>query len=86
MKDEGEKYNEHMNTMNWAGTMDAFMNPNKMLVESATMIFIIAFMMFCMVMLIWKGPVLSAGEMMAGFFGLLLTLSIAVKQYANFRY
>jgi len=50
------------------------------------MIFILAFMLFSLVILIWKGPTLGTGEMMAMFFGLILTVTIAVRQYAAFRY
>ncbi len=72
--------------VDWASQTVGILSPNKMLVESATMIYILSFMMFSMVMLIWKGPSLGTGEMMAMFFGLLLTMSIAIRQYAAFRY
>ena len=72
--------------VNWSSAMVDMFSPKAMLVESATMIFIIAFMMFSLVMLIWKGPELGTGEMMAMFFGLLLTMTIAIRQYAAFRY
>ena len=72
--------------VDWATQSVAILSPNKMLVESATMIYILSFMMFSLVMLIWKGPSLGTGEMMAMFFGLLLTMSIAIRQYAAFRY
>jgi len=72
--------------INWSSTTIGLLSPNKMLVESATMIFILAFMMFSVVILIWKGPSLGTGEMMAMFFGLILTVTIAVRQYAAFRY
>ena len=72
--------------INWSSTTVDLLSPNKMLVESATMIYILSFMLFSLVVLIWKGPTLGTGEMMAMFFGLLLTLTIAVKQYAAFRY
>ena len=78
--------NEHMNVVNWANTLDAFVSPNKMLVESATMIYIIAFMLFCLVTLIWRGQDLDATQMMVGFFGLIICMSIAIKQFASFRY
>ena len=77
---KGEEY------VDWATQSVAILSPNKMLVESATMIYILSFMMFSLVMLIWKGPSLGTGEMMAMFFGLLLTMSIAIRQYAAFRY
>ena len=72
--------------INWASSTVGLMSPNKILVESATMIFILAFMLFSLVVLMWKGPSLGTGEMMAMFFGLVLTVSIAVRQYAAFRY
>ena len=80
----GEKKGEDY--VDWASQTVSLMSPNKMLVESATMIYILAFMLFSLVMLIWKGPSLGTGEMMAMFFGLLLTMSIAIRQYAAFRY
>ena len=83
MNDQEKKGEEYVD---WATQTVSLMSPNKMLVESATMIYILAFMMFSMVMLIWKGPSLGTGEMMAMFFGLLLTISIAIRQYAAFRY
>ncbi len=72
--------------VNWASQTVGLMSPNKMLVESATMIFILSFMLFAFVMLVWKGPSLGTGEMMAMFFGLILTMTIAIRQYAAFRY
>mgnify|MGYP003137170588 CR=1 FL=1 len=84
MANEGDKKSDDY--VDWATQTVSLMSPNKMLVESATMIYILAFMMFSMVMLIWKGPSLGTGEMMAMFFGLLLTMSIAIRQYAAFRY
>tara|TARA_R110002110_G_C12929974_1_gene668196 strand:+ start:207 stop:464 length:258 start_codon:yes stop_codon:yes gene_type:complete len=72
--------------INWASSTVDLLSPNKMLVESATMIFILAFMLFSLVVLMWKGPSLGTGEMMAMFFGLILTVTIAVRQYAAFRY
>ena len=85
-KSKQQLENEHMNTVNWASTLDAFVSPNKMLVESATMIFIIAFMLFSLITLIWRGHDLDATQMMVGFFGLVFTMSIAVRQFASFRY
>lgn len=72
--------------VNWTSTTLDILSPKKMLVESATMIFILAFMLFSLVILIWKGPTLGTGEMMAMFFGLILTVTIAIRQYASFRY
>ena len=85
-KTQEQQLDEHMNTVNWANTLDAFVSPNKMLVESATMIFIIAFMLFSLVTLIWRGQNLNATEMMMGFFGLIFTMSVAIRQFASFRY
>jgi len=72
--------------VNWTSTTLDILSPKKMLVESATMIFILAFMLFSLTILLWKGPSLGTGEMMAMFFGLILTVTIAIRQYASFRY
>jgi len=72
--------------VSWSSATVDILSPKKMLVESATMIYIIAFMMFTLVILIWKGPHLGTGEMMALFFGLILTTTLAIRQYAAFRY
>tara|TARA_R110000744_G_scaffold294729_2_gene404921 strand:+ start:39 stop:311 length:273 start_codon:yes stop_codon:yes gene_type:complete len=85
-KSEVQLENEHMNTVGWATTLDAFVSPNKMLVESATMIFIISFLLFSVITMIWRGQDLSATQMMLGFFGLIFTMSVAIKQFASFRY
>ena len=81
-----DKKTQKQEQTDWASQTVSLMSPNKMLVESATMIFILAFMLFSLVLLIWKGPELGTGEMMAMFFGLLLTMSVAIRQYAAFRY
>jgi len=62
-----------------------FMSPNKMLVESATMIYIIAFMLSMFVMLVWRGSSLSSSQVLMGAFGLLFTFAVAVRQFASFR-
>lgn len=62
-----------------------FMSPNKMLVESATMIFIISFMLAMFVMLVWRGSSLSSTQVMFSVFGLFFTFGIAVRQFASFR-
>ena len=62
-----------------------FMSPNKMLVESATMIFIISFMLAMFVMLVWRGSELTSSQVLMGAFGLLFTFAIAVRQFASFR-
>ena len=82
------KKNEHtvQGEINWTSTTLDLLSPKKMLVESATMIFILAFMLFSVVILLWKAPSLSTGEMMAMFFGLILTATLAIRQYASFRY
>jgi len=68
-----------------SATLD-ILSPKKMIVESATMIYIIAFILFSLVVLVWKGPALGTSAVMAMFFGLLLTGTIAIRQYASFRY
>lgn len=68
-----------------SATLD-ILSPKKMIVESATMIYIIAFILFSLVVLIWKGPAMGTSAVMAMFFGLLLTGTIAIRQYASFRY
>ena len=65
-------------------TMEMFA-PNKMLVESATMIFIIAFMILMTVLMLWQGPTMEPAYSMAGIFGLFFTFFIAVRQLASFR-
>jgi len=68
-----------------SATLD-ILSPKKMIVESATMIYIIAFILFSLVVLVWKGPALGTSAVMAMFFGLILTGTIAIRQYASFRY
>ena len=51
MGQEIEQYQE----MQLSATTVGLMSPNKMLVESATMIFILVFMLFSMVMLVESG-------------------------------
>jgi len=68
----------------YSTTVD-FFSPNKMLVESVTMIYIIAFMLMMLVIFAWRGPSLSPTQMMLGFFGLIFTSSVAIRQYASFR-
>ena len=72
--------------VSWTNTTLDLLSPKKMLVESATMIFILAFILFSLVILLWKGPSLGTGEMMAMFFGLILTITMGIRQYASFRY
>jgi len=59
--------------------------PNKMIVESATMIFIIAFSLLVSSVMLWKGPTLDPAYSMAAIFGLFFTFFLAVRQYAAFR-
>ena len=83
---EGKKEQEDLKTVSLSSTLDAFVSPNKMLIESATMIFIIAFMLFSLVTLVWRGQNLSTTQGMLGVFGLIFTMSVAIKQFASFRY
>tara|TARA_R110000803_G_scaffold117235_2_gene185778 strand:- start:225 stop:470 length:246 start_codon:yes stop_codon:yes gene_type:complete len=63
----------------------SFISPNKMLVESATMIFIIAFFLCCFTVLVARGSSMTSNQLLAGVFGLFLTFTIAVRQFASFR-
>jgi|11_taG_2_1085331.scaffolds.fasta_scaffold04145_3 positive regulator of sigma E activity len=73
------------NQANVYGQTVELLSPNKMLVESATMIYILSFMIAIFVMLVWKGSSLSSGQVLLGALGLMFTLSIAVRQFASFR-
>ena len=73
------------NQTNMYGQTVELLSPNKMLVESATMIYILSFMLALFVMLIWKGSSLTSGQVLLGALGLMFTLSIAVRQFASFR-
>lgn len=86
MSEGNQKQTEDLKTVSLSSTLDAFVSPNKMLVESATMIFIIAFMLFSLVTLVWRGQNLSTTQAMLGVFGLIFTMSVAIKQFASFRY
>ena len=77
-----DKQPEQANIYNATGMI---MSPNKMLVESATMIFIISFMLAMFVMLVWRGSSLSSTQVLMGAFGLIFTFGIAVRQFASFR-
>jgi len=72
--------------MSWSSATIDILSPKKLLVESATMIYIISFILFSFVVLVWKGPALGTSAVMAMFFGLILTATIAIRQYASFRY
>ena len=63
----------------------AMFSPNKILVESATMIFIIAFMLLNITVLIYKGPTMGSTESMIGVMSLFVTFLVAGRQYASFR-
>jgi|TARA_B100001758_G_C18203537_1_gene501138 positive regulator of sigma E activity len=65
-------------------TMEMFA-PNKMLVESATMIFIISFMLLITSVMLWKGPSMDPTFSMVAIFGVFFTFFLAVRQYAAFR-
>lgn len=71
--------------VNLYNTTVEFMSPNKYLVESATMIYIISFMISMFVMLVWKGGALSSSQVLFGALGLIFTMSVAVRQFASFR-
>jgi small-conductance mechanosensitive channel len=79
---EDERPPEQVNLYN---TTVEFLSPNKMLVESATMIYILSFMLALFVMLVWKGSSLSSVQVLIGALGLMFTLSVAVRQFASFR-
>jgi len=82
MAEEKQKIDD----FNWASASVTLLSPQKMLVESATMIFIIAFMMVGFAIMLWKGATMSTSQIMGFFFGLLFTFTIAVRQYSSFRY
>ncbi len=82
----GQQQEAIQGEVSWSSATLDIMSPKKMIVESATMIYIIAFMLFSFVILVWKGPSLGTGEMMAMFLGLILPTTIAIRQYASFRY
>lgn len=82
MNPERKDMPEQVNLYN---TTVEFMSPNKYLVESATMIYIISFMIAMFVMLVWKGGSLSSSQVLFGALGLIFTMSVAVRQFASFR-
>lgn len=63
----------------------AMFSPRKILVESATMIFIISFMLLDIVILAFKGPTLDPMESMLALVLLFVTFLVAGRQYASFR-
>tara|TARA_R100000329_G_scaffold133250_2_gene112935 strand:- start:16 stop:261 length:246 start_codon:yes stop_codon:yes gene_type:complete len=77
---------EKRDEINWASASVNLLSPKKMLVESATMIYIIAFMLLGLTIMIWKGDEMGTGQIMGFMFGLLFTMTVAVRQYSSFRY
>lgn len=65
-------------------TMEMFA-PNKLLVESATMIFIIAFMLLLVCIMLWQGPSMDPTFSMAAISAIFFTFFLAIRQYAAFR-
>ena len=80
-----DEYKEEDSGINPMQMGVAMFSPNEILVESATMIFIIAFMLLNIVVLIYKGPELGSTESMIGVMALFVTFLIAGRQYASFR-
>ncbi len=83
------KENDNENSMPYGTTMAnttmEMFAPNKMIVESATMIFIISFMLLISCVMLWKGPTMDPTYSMAAIFGIFFTFFLAVRQYAAFR-
>ena len=65
-------------------TMQMF-SPSKLLVESATMIFIMSFGLLILTIMVWKGATLSPELTAALMIGRFVTFLVAVRQYASFR-
>ena len=82
MSEGNQKQPEDLKTVSLSN-IDAFVSPNKMLVESAAMILSRAFMLFSLVTLVW-GQNLSTTQAMLGVFGLIFTIG-NVKQFASFQ-
>jgi|TARA_R100001510_G_C7597900_1_gene165407 positive regulator of sigma E activity len=76
---------EENNAVTPYGITIDFFSPNRMLVESATMIFIGAFFLMCFTVLVARGATLSSNQILFGVFGLFTTFIIAARQYASFR-
>jgi len=89
MQDKINERNQYNNSRPYGTTMtDTTMemfSPNKMLVESATMIFIISFMLLITSVMLWKGPTMDPTWSMIAIMGVFLTFFLAVRQYAAFR-
>lgn len=79
-----EKTEENNAVTPYGITID-FFSPNRMLVESATMIFIIAFFLMSFTVLVARGGSLSSNQILLGVMGLFVTFLVAVRQYASFR-
>ena len=69
----------------WTNTPIQMLSPHTLLVESATMLFSISFVLLNVLVLIWKGPTLDPVTSMLSLFAVFATLAIAIKQYASFR-
>ena len=84
---ERGQYDDYENNLgiNPMTTTLAMFSPKKILVESATMIFIIAFMLMDIVILAFKGPTMQPMESMLCLLLLFATFLIAGRQYASFR-
>lgn len=82
-----ETYDDYENNLgiNPMTTTLAMFSPRKILVESATMIFIISFMLLDIVILAFKGPTLDPMESMLALVLLFVTFLVAGRQYASFR-
>tara|TARA_R100000081_G_C4652695_1_gene83583 strand:- start:175 stop:447 length:273 start_codon:yes stop_codon:yes gene_type:complete len=80
-----EAYQSEFTGLNPMHTTMQMFSPNRLLVESATMIFIIAFGLFLGLTLIWKGSTLESTTLAFVMMGVFLTFFIAVRQYASFR-
>lgn len=79
-----EKNEENHAVTPYGITID-FFSPNRMLVESATMIFIIAFFLMSFTVLVARGGSLTSNQILLGVMGLFVTFLVAVRQYASFR-
>ncbi len=81
------QYDDYENNLgiNPMTTTLAMFSPKKILVESATMIFIISFMLLDIVILAFKGPEMQPMESMMALLLLFATFLIAGRQYASFR-
>ena len=73
MKEEDREQRTPYGTTMADTTMEMFA-PNKMLVESATMIFIISFMLLITSVMLWKGPSMDPTFSMVAIFGVFFTM------------